>query len=731
MHEWHLMPPATEIGGANLPPAWDITTGSPSIYVGVIDTGALPNHPDLAGRFDTGYDFIYDFAVGNDSQPVQTASCLQGNDPTLYDPLNPPCVSSRDNDPSDPGDWVDAVADKTNNPFSWFYLCLASPSSWHGSHVAGTIGAVSNNATGIAGINWVSKILPLRALGKCGGYTSDIVDAITWGSGGAVTGVPNNTKPARVLNLSLGGSGPCAASEQSAINGALSRGTVVVIAAGNTNTDAINNSPGNCNGNITVAATQRQGIKAQYSAYGTSVEISAPGGGRDYPETPTITRNLVISTINSGATTVNPSGYIYEGYNGTSMAAPHVAGIASLMLSVNPTLTPAQVLSVMQSTARSFPVVSGATCPSSQSCTCTTALCGAGMVDAGAAVAMAVPSATGVRERADFNADLRTDLVWKQTGSNATAIWLMNGGGPTGNQLLSADGAWAITNVGDTNGNARADIVWRSTGGATALWLMNGLGPVSTGILSGDASWNVTRMGDFNGDGKADLLWRSSGGATAMWLMNGLTTASSAILSGDPSYSVTRTGDFNGDGKSDLVWRSTGGVTALWLQNGASTLASAVLSVDPAWQIVHVGDFNGDFKSDILWRSTSGIVALWLIDGTAVTSTAVLSNSTAWNVTHVGDFNGDGKVDLLWRDTTGVVSLWLMNGTTVNSTQPLSSDPAWQIAQVGDFNGDRKADLLWRHTSGMTAVWLMNGTAVTSSTVVSTDPNWTIVNAQP
>jgi serine protease len=728
MHEWHLMPGATEIGGANLPPAWDITTGSPSIYIGVIDTGSLPNHPDLVGRFAAGYDFVADFAVANDSQPVQSAGCLQGGDPTLYNPLSPPCVSSRDNDPTDPGDWIDG-ADQNFNSLSWFYGCSTTDSSWHGSHVSGTIGALSNNAAGIAGINWVSRILPLRVLGKCGGYTSDIVEAITWGSGGAVAGVPNNANPARVLNLSLGGSAPCSNSEQDAINGALSRGTVVVISAGNTNTDASNNSPGNCNGNITVAATQRQGLKAQYSAFGTSVEISAPGGGRNYP---TNSLNLVISTINNGTTIANPSGYIYAGYNGTSMSAPHIAGIASLMLSVNPTLTPAQVLSVMQTTARPFPVIAGAgaTCPSAQSCNCTTALCGAGIADAGAAVAMAVPAATGAGRLVDFNGDLRTDLIWKQSPSNATATWLMNGGGTIATQLLSANGTWVIALVGDTNGDAKSDIVWRSNQGVTALWLMNGLSPGSTGILSGDAAWSVTRMADFNGDGKADLLWQGPSGATAVWLMNGLSPSSSTVISGDPAYSVTRTGDFNGDGKADLVWRSTGGVTALWLQDGANTLSSAVLSVDPAWQITQVGDFNGDFKSDILWRSTAGITALWLLDGTTVTSGTVLSSSSDWQVSHVGDFNGDGRVDLVWRRASGVTSMWLMNGTAVASTKPLSSDPSWQVVQVGDFNGDRKADLLWRHTSGVTAVWLMNGTEVTSSTIVSYDYFWSIVNPQ-
>ena len=145
------MGPPAEMGGVNLPPAWDITTGSTGIVVAVIDTGSLPAHPDLAGRFMGGYDFISDSQVGND-----------GN--------------GRDADPSDPGDWITAA--ESGNPQGTFAGCPIGSSTFHGSHVAGTIGAASGNGSGVAGINWVSKILPLRVLGKCGGYTSDIADAI-------------------------------------------------------------------------------------------------------------------------------------------------------------------------------------------------------------------------------------------------------------------------------------------------------------------------------------------------------------------------------------------------------------------------------------------------------------------------------------------------------------------------------------------------------------------------
>lgn len=210
-------------------------------------------------------------------------------------------------------------------------------------------------------------------LGKCGGYTSDIADAMVWASGGSVPGVPANPNPARVLNLSLGGLGACDTTTQNAINAALAAGAVVVVAAGNSDADARNYSPSSCNGVITVAATGRQGQRASYSNFGPAVEISAPGGdGADG----------VLSTLNNSPTSPQPGNYTYAYYQGTSMATPHVAGIASLMLSVNGSLTPAQVLAKIQSSARAFPTGTVRDC--------TTALCGAGIIDATAAVQAAI-----------------------------------------------------------------------------------------------------------------------------------------------------------------------------------------------------------------------------------------------------------------------------------------------------------------------------------------------------
>jgi serine protease len=213
-------------------------------------------------------------------------------------------------------------------------------------------------------------------LGKCGGTSSDIADAIVWASGGTVRGVPANPNPAKVINLSLGGSGSCSQTYRRAINSAVNRGTTVVVSAGNSNANASGFQPANCAGVITVAATDRDGNRAFYSNFGATVEVSAPGGEvrleTDPPGTRSTPQNGVLSTLNNGTTT--PGSPIYFTYMGTSMAAPHVSGLVALMLSRNPSLTPAQVLAALQSHARPIP----GTC---------TGGCGAGLVDAAATVA--------------------------------------------------------------------------------------------------------------------------------------------------------------------------------------------------------------------------------------------------------------------------------------------------------------------------------------------------------
>ena len=354
-YQWPLV---DAIGGIRADQAWNYSTGTNAV-VAVVDTGILP-HKDLLPNILPGYDMIMDSFTAND-----------GN--------------GRDNDPTDPGDYVlSGECGSTSN----------TNSSWHGTHVAGTIAAVANNAEGIAGIAYNAKILPLRVLGKCGGYNSDIADAIMWASGATVNGVPVNPTPARVINMSLGGQSACGTTLQNAINTARANKTVVVVAAGNNNTDASTFSPANCNGVISVAATGRNGSKAYYSNYGATVDVAAPGGSMLSAQT-----DGIVSTLNTGTKQAVADTYAF--YQGTSMATPHVAGIAALMLSANPSMTPDQVESTLKSTTRAFP----------QTCTG----CGTGIVDANAAVqaALALASNPPVDPYATQKADLSTNqTLW-------------------------------------------------------------------------------------------------------------------------------------------------------------------------------------------------------------------------------------------------------------------------------------------------------------------------------
>jgi serine protease len=334
--QWHYR---NGPGGINAEPAWDISRGD-GIVVAVIDTGITP-HSEFAGQLVPGYDFIGDIDTAVDGD-------------------------GRDADPNDPGDWHDGECN---------FFGIPEDSSWHGTHVAGTIAALTDNGAGVAGVAPNAKVLPVRALGKCGGFISDIVDGITWSSGGTVAGVPANANPAEVINMSLGGGGSCGVALQSAIDAAVGRGTTVVVAAGNSGADAATEQPASCNNVITVSAVGPTGARASYSNFGPVVDVAGPGGSGAAPAA-----DNVLSTLNLGTTVQGAEGYAW--YAGTSMASPHVAGIVALMQSASATpKTPAQVKQILENTAYAnggFPTGCSFASP-----------CGAGVVDARAAVAVA------------------------------------------------------------------------------------------------------------------------------------------------------------------------------------------------------------------------------------------------------------------------------------------------------------------------------------------------------
>ncbi|MEL4893239.1 S8 family serine peptidase [Xanthomonas protegens] len=321
-------------GGANVARAWNLADGN-GITVAVLDTG-ITAHPDLDTSLgDAGYDFISDKFISGRSSDGRAAGGWDLGDWTTGDEYL-----------YDNGGCVDASQQE--------------PSSWHGTHVSGIIAEMANNGIGLAGVAYKAKVLPVRVLGHCGGSTSDITDAITWASGGSVAGIPVNTHPAQVINLSLGGGGACDANSAlgQAISGAIARGTVVVVAAGNSNVDVANISPASCPGVIAVAATGITSTRAYYSDYGKGVAIAAPGGGvhpNDGAFGDTISAGVIWSTLNRG-TTVPLADTGYAGYAGTSQATPHVAATVAMMLSARQEAqlsvpTPVQIRRLLSSTA--------------------------------------------------------------------------------------------------------------------------------------------------------------------------------------------------------------------------------------------------------------------------------------------------------------------------------------------------------------------------------------------
>jgi serine protease len=350
------------VGGANTNNAWDLADGT-GITVAVIDTG-ITQHEDIdMSLADEGYDFISDSFVSGRDTDARAPGGWDLGDWTNTAPYQSECTDA-------------------NNP--------PEPSSWHGTHVSGTVAELTNNGVGMAGTAYNAKVLPVRVLGHCGGYTSDIVDAIEWASGGHVDGVPDNTHVAQIINMSLGGGGACSANDATgtAIADAISRGTTIVVAAGNSGDDIKNYSPASCPGVISVASNGITGKRAFYSNYGSGVTLSAPGGGiyaNDASSGQMVDNGFVWSAINDGETT--PTGADYAGYAGTSQATPHVAGTVALMLNAAQaaglaTPTPAQIKDMLVNSARSFPVAEDHPI-------------GAGIVDAAAAVNAALGNDNG------------------------------------------------------------------------------------------------------------------------------------------------------------------------------------------------------------------------------------------------------------------------------------------------------------------------------------------------
>ncbi|HEY9198119.1 MAG TPA: S8 family serine peptidase, partial [Gammaproteobacteria bacterium] len=365
-----------EAYGVSAYDAWDVERGAAGVVMALLDSG-IRTHEDLdATRVLPGYDFVSNPAYANDGGGL-------------------------DANPTDPGDGVAANECGAGEP--------AEDSSWHGLHLAGIMIAQTDNNIGVAGLNHVSKLLPVRVLGKCGGSYADIIAGILWAAGLPGSGAATlNPRPAHVINLSFAAEQACTAGIQDAIDRAVAAGAVVVAAAGNSNgLDVANVLPAGCSNVIAVAATTRGGDIAGYSNVGSRVSLSAPGGDGIVPG------DGILSLFNSGLTTPGADDYAY--FAGTSVAAAQVAAGVSLLISIQPGLTSSDVRTILRQSASAFPAGG-----------CPAANCGAGILNLDAAVRIArsfTPSSasTGdgggggggcvLRTGADGNAGAQ-DVVW-------------------------------------------------------------------------------------------------------------------------------------------------------------------------------------------------------------------------------------------------------------------------------------------------------------------------------
>lgn len=442
--QWYMQNASSTPSAIDAETAWDVTTGSSSVVIADLDTGVLFDHPDLlrmasGGRLLAGYDFISDTDVANDGD-------------------------GRDSDSEDPGDWI--TSEEANS--STFSDCDVSDSSWHGTRVAGILGALSNNSTGIAGVTWSGSILPVRVLGKCGGYDSDILAAMLWAGGIHVDGVEDNANPAKIENLSFGSTGTtCPASYEDVIDQLTEAGVLVVVSAGNEGGPVA--VPARCDGVAAIAGLRHTGTKVGFSSLGREIALSAPGGNCVNTAEGEPCLYSIDTTYNLGTTTATTHSYTDQtNYNvGTSFSAPIVSGIAGLMASVNGNLNSSQLIARLQEGTTTFPVSSDSTVaechvPTSSNdlqtseCNCTTETCGAGMADANGAVQAALRPIAAV--------------TTPESVSAGQSIALSGEGSTAADTYTIASYAWTVAcgSVSITDSNtATATVVAPSSGSYT------------------------------------------------------------------------------------------------------------------------------------------------------------------------------------------------------------------------------------------------------------------------
>ncbi|MEO6078695.1 MAG: S8 family serine peptidase [Steroidobacteraceae bacterium] len=484
-NQWYLQ--GTEISAIRANAAWDITKGGNSaatstVVVAVIDTGVRLDHPDLAGKLLPGFDFVSSTVFSNDHD-------------------------GWDADPSDPGDSVTSEEAAT----SAFAAreCEVRGSSWHGTRVTGLIAANTDNGLGIAGTGFNIRVVPVRALGKCGGFASEVIAGMYWAAGLSVpppllqsTDLTVNANPAQVINMSLGSDDSCSAAYATAVSDITAHGVLLVASSGNDG--AAVGSPASCAGALAVAGIRHAGTKVGYSNLGPEIAVAAPAGncvntGLNQP-----CLFALATTTNSG--TLGPvsnvySDRVFQPTYGTSFSSPLVAGTAGLMKAVNPALTPALLIARIKASARAFPTTSAdaavpppacalpsVTPVQAAECICNTQVCGAGMLNADGAVQAALRPAVFAQATGVVGAGRQLTLDGSQSAaatgrSIVSYLWTVvaTSGGAASPTIMSANQARA-TVLSPTNGSYSVQLTVTDNRGSSdsAIVTVTGVGGSST-----------------------------------------------------------------------------------------------------------------------------------------------------------------------------------------------------------------------------------------------------------
>jgi len=628
--QWYMQNPATisAPSAINAEAAWNVAQGDAGFVIADIDTGVRYDHPDLQGRLLPGYCFISDSFVNNGG------TCLGST------------VSNAE--ASDPGDWV-TTPDLSKPECSG--VSATENSSWHGTRTAGILGAATNNSAGIAGTTWQGHILPIRALGKCGGQDSDILQAMLWAAGIAVSGAPANPTPAKIINMSLGGSGSCPAFYQDAINQITAKGVLVVVSAGNEN-GAVD-APANCAGVAGVAGLRHTGTKVGYSSFGAEVAISAPAGNCVNSTLSTATPCVypITSTTNPGTTTPSTTYTSSNAYTnqvsdpnlGTSFSAPLVSGIAALMVSVNRNLNSCQLISRLKEGSVAFPKTSAdeatqppacpQTDPTTQECICNTGNCGAGMANASGAVTAALRPIAAVSAPATVTSGQSISLdasgstaatghsissyQWTSIGSQSLTVQNSTAAVAT---VTAPSCGYATLQLAATDDAGRMDTtnVVLSPTSATPTSCSASTPTVSIAVCPATASVQVAGTQAF----AASLAYASSN--TVTWEVNGVAGGNSTVgtISSDGTYTAPSTLPSTGVVTVAAVYPSDSSVQG----TARVTFVTPTITISPTSVNVQTGSTQA-FTASV--GGTSNTSVTWQVNGVVGGSATTGTISTA------------------------------------------------------------------------------------------------------